>query len=470
LKSTPAALDIARRALLFMLALCAAKRHGFCYAVATMAAHSNRNNVLAGLFVIASIVLGVWVAFMLTDRGPGAGGMPFFIRFSIDEGAAGLQRGSPVLLGGVQVGRVKGVAFETTPNGEATGIKVEVEVRPDVVLNEDAGVYLEKPLLGSLSSINIASVGSPLMSGFQGASARIEKGDVVMANLAPPGFLAQAGFGPEQVRQLQSTLKGLEKSVVNVEQLIDKGSPEITAAVSDMRATVTQARASFSEWDASVKRTLASAEGAAAEVEKASKQAEPLMTDARAAVASGRAMLDDARAIVSDNRGRIEEIIANVNDATGKINTETVMLLNDALRDARGAMSQAQQAIGDVQSLIAEQRPNIRAGMANFRLTAEQLKLTAVEVRSQPWRLLHQPTNKELSSQVIYDATRSYAEAASNVRSAAEVLSELSLRPGTMSDAELTKKLGEVGQELVNSMQDFRKAEDGLLQKLIEQK
>lgn len=435
-----------------------------------MAAHSNRNNVLAGLFVIASIVLGVGVAFMLTDRGPGAGGMPFFIRFSIDDGAAGLQRGSPVLLGGVQVGRVKSVAFETTSAGEATGIKVEVEVRPDLIIQEDAGIYLEKPLLGTLSSINIASVGAGTIAQPQGASARIEKGDIVMADIAPPGFLAQAGFGPEQVQQLQNTLKSLEKSVANVEQLIDKNSPEVTTAVGDIRATISQARASFDEWDASVKRTLASAENATNEVAKATDQAEVLMNDARAAVASGKALLDDARTIVNDNRKNIEEIIANVNGATGKINTETVALLNDALRDARSAMAQAQQSLADVNNLITEQRPNIRAGMANFRLTAEQLKLTAVEVRSQPWRLLHQPTNKELSSQVIYDATRSYAEAASNVRAAAETLSELSLRPNAMSDAELTRKLGEVGQELVKSMQEFRQAEDGLLDKLIEQK
>jgi len=434
-----------------------------------MAAHSQRNNVLAGLFVISSIILGVWVAFMLTDRGPGAGGMPFFIRFSIDDGAAGLQSGSPVLLGGVQVGRVKGLAFETTPAGDATGIKVEVEVRPDLVLHEDAGVYLEKPLLGTLSSINIASVGTATATSFQGASAKIEKGDVVMANIAPPGFLAQAGFGPEQVTQLQNTLKSLEKSVSNVEGLIDKGSPEITGAISDMRATVQQARASFAEWDESVRRTLASAEGAAKDVDDATNQAEALISDARAAVASGKAALDEVRTIITDNRQRIEQIIASVNDATGKINAESVPLLNDALRDARGAMAQAQQAVADVNALVVEQRPNIRAGMANFRLTAEQLKLTAVEVRSQPWRLLHQPTNKELSSQVIYDATRNYAQAASNIRAAAEALSELSLRQQALGDAELAKRLTAAGEELANSMKDFREAEDGLLDKLIEQ-
>jgi hypothetical protein len=90
-------------------------------------------------------------------------------------------------------------------------------------------------------------------------------------------------------------------------------------------------------------------------------------------------------------------------------------------------------------------------------------------VRSQPWRLLHQPTNKELSSQVIYDATRNYAQAASNIRAAAEALSELSLRQQALGDAELAQRLTAAGEELANSMKDFREAEDGLLDKLIEQ-
>jgi hypothetical protein len=133
-------------------------------------------------------------------------------------------------------------------------------------------------------------------------------------------------------------------------------------------------------------------------------------------------------------------------------------------------MAQAQQAISDVDALLVEQRPNLRKMMANMRLTSDQLKLAAIEVRSQPWRLLHEPDTKELSTQVLYDATRSYASAASDVRAASEALSQVSLtqRTGaTMSDADLAKTLADLSERLRTSMEGFSAAERKLLETLV---
>jgi ABC-type transporter Mla subunit MlaD len=133
-------------------------------------------------------------------------------------------------------------------------------------------------------------------------------------------------------------------------------------------------------------------------------------------------------------------------------------------------MAQAQQAIADVDALLAEQRPNIRKAMANMRLTSDQLKLASIEVRSQPWRLLHEPDTKELATQVLYDATRSYAAAASDVRAASEALSQVSLaqRAGpTMTDADLAKSLADLSVRLRASMESFATAERKLLETLV---
>jgi hypothetical protein len=89
---------------------------------------------------------------------------------------------------------------------------------------------------------------------------------------------------------------------------------------------------------------------------------------------------------------------------------------------------------------------------------SDQLKLTSIEVRSQPWRLLHQPTTKELSAQVLYDATRAFAEAASNLRAASESLQ--AARPG--SDT------AHLSDELRTAVERYRTAEQALLDKLIE--
>ena len=88
---------------------------------------------------------------------------------------------------------------------------------------------------------------------------------------------------------------------------------------------------------------------------------------------------------------------------------------------------------------------------------SDQLKLTSIEVRSQPWRLLHAPTNKEMSSQVLYDATRAYAEAASDLRAASEAL-----------QATDGQQPAEMVEQLRGAVEKYRAAEQALMDKLIE--
>jgi len=382
----------------------------------------------------------------------------FVVRFPVDQGAAGIAEGSPVLLGGQQVGRVLGVGFSGEPSAF---VDVRVEVRGDVALYESASVYLDKPLLGSLSSINITSVGSA-SDVFGGASARVEKDEVVLAG-ASPGLLAQAGLGAEQIEQVKRTLENLDKSMLRLAGLVDKSSPDIESAIADARILVGDAKVSFANWDKQIDTTLGNAE-------KASGRIDPLFTKVETSIDNATRVFEEARAIVSDNRTRIEDILKRAESVITKIDTESITHLNEALKDARGAMAQAQQAISDVESLIVEQRPSIRKSLANMRLTTDQLKLTAIEVRSQPWRLLHEPDTKELSTQVLYDATRSYALAASDVRAASEAISQVSLsqRSGaTLGDAELTKTLTDLSQRLQASMQGFQDAERKLLETLV---
>ena len=102
-----------------------------------------RNNVLAGLFVVGGLALGVWVSFMLGES-TGMSGLPFTVRFSIEDGAVGLKPGSAVLLGGKQVGRVTTVDFApgAAPGDPPLGVDVNVEIRGDLTIYENASITL----------------------------------------------------------------------------------------------------------------------------------------------------------------------------------------------------------------------------------------------------------------------------------------------------------------------------------------
>jgi ABC-type transporter Mla subunit MlaD len=455
-----------------------------------MKTRSARNNLLAGLFVIASVLLGVWVAFLLADRGPGMDALRFTLRFDLASGAPGLQAGSPVHVGGQQAGQVVSVAFDNSgEDGQPTGVDVRVEVRDDVLLFEDATIMLERPLLGSLSSVNISDAGrgprnAELAGAHQGASPRIENGEVVRASAAP-SLLAQAGLGTEQIENVKSILRSLDSALVRIDGLVERQGPEVEVAIRDTRTLIAEARTSFEEWETRVDTVLVNAE-------QASQQFGPLLARAQEGVDAATKFFTDADAVVADNRMRIEEILASLQSASKRFDGESVELLNAALRDARGAMAQAGQALEDVRTLLSDERPNIRKTLANLRLTSDQLKLTAIEVRSQPWRLLHEPTNKELEVQVLYDATRNYAQAASDVRAASEALTEFSLRrpsappgagggvgasaaaasmgaTGDETSPMLAQRVQELATKLAESMQSFRKAEERLLKTLVDE-
>lgn len=63
--------------------------------------------------------------------------------------------------------------------------------------------------------------------------------------------------------------------------------------------------------------------------------------------------------------------------------------------------------------------------MANLQLTGDQLKLAAIEVRRSPWRLLYSPSKKELETDNLYDAARSFALAASTLEGSIASLKEV---------------------------------------------
>src|SRR5947209_5374045 len=109
-----------------------------------------RNNLLAGLFVLGAIAVGVMVSFMLSNRPALGGSRRFTVRFSLADGATGLKKGSPVQLAGQQIGQVRRVDFFPRDQAEKSAVDVEVEVRGDITLFENAGVYLQLPLLGTL--------------------------------------------------------------------------------------------------------------------------------------------------------------------------------------------------------------------------------------------------------------------------------------------------------------------------------
>lgn len=436
----------------------------------TLGVMGRRNNIMAGAFVLASVLLAVWVSFLLAGRGPMAGSRRFTVRFTLSQGAMGLKNGSALLLAGQQVGQVIEVRFDQVDSEAAKGlplhVDVLVEMRRDLALFENAAIHLEKPLLGNMSSLNIVSIGdAATVAAPQHGTPTLDDGDIVLGRVAPPAFLADAGFGPEQADQIRSSIAAAQAGIKQVTEMIDRLSPKLESGAEDGRVLIADLRTNMAEWS---KRIGA----ASANIETASARLTPLLESVEQGVAEGRqairdvdATVTDIRAAVTDNRGRIDNVIKDLESLTGKLDRDSVRLLNEALADGRESLRTFADAIGRISGVVGEQTPNLRRTLSNLRLMSDQLKLTAVEVRSQPWRLLHRPTTKELESQVLYDATRSYAEAASDLRAASESLETVAAGKPSASAGDLDS----LTQRVREALSSYRQAERYLLDKLVDE-
>ena len=107
--------------------------------------------------------------------------------------------------------------------------------------------------------------------------------------------------------------------------------------------------------------------------------------------------------------------------------------------------------------------------LARWRST--QLKLALIEIRRSPWKLLYRPTSEELSHELLYEATRSFAVAAGDLKAASESVkrvmenhSDLIVNPDNKAAFERLTK------HLIDSMERYEKAQQEMLDVLVTEK
>ena len=119
-----------------------------------------------------------------------------------------------------------------------------------------------------------------------------------------------------------------------------------------------------------------------------------------------------------------------------------------------------------LKSLPAE-LDNIDEIIDNMMLVSANLKSASKEIRRNPWRLLHKPTDEELDSQNVYDATGAFLSGATELDQAITKLSKLAgMKPeGIPAD---DPQLQEIRLKLQQTFEKFGRIEQLLWEKLDE--
>jgi hypothetical protein len=298
--------------------------------------------------------------------------------------------------------------------------------------------YLDRPWLGSGAEINFPGVGDV------GGTA-LEAGSVIRGTLAPPSFLAAAGYGEEQKSQVQTILKRGEEI-----------AEDIKGITGDVKVVAADVKDRWPAWGERV-------DSITANVDDASKSLKPGIEEVREVVARARAWFDE-------NRDKLTRIVDNVEAGTGdarealaRLNAETVDKLHAMLDEGRATASSAREAIERIDGFVREQAPGLRRSLANARLASDQLKMTLAEVRRAPWRLLFRPDTRELEFELLYDSARAYAESAGDLRAAGEALAAVRAEDGADQS-----RLAEMTEELSAALERYKRAEDAFLRLVVE--
>ncbi len=114
---------------------------------------------------------------------------------------------------------------------------------------------------------------------------------------------------------------------------------------------------------------------------------------------------------------------------------------------------------------INQAKPDLERTFANVRAASEEMKLGMREIRWNPWRLLHNPSNRELRTQNLLTSARAFSSGASDVVAAVDKLEGmLEARKG--SPAGKDEELIQAVEELTATMDKFSVAAETFFKRL----
>lgn len=419
------------------------------------------NNLKAGIFMSLAIMLAVVVMLSLSELNMRSTN-DWRIEFDINEGIAGLSVGSPVSVGGFQEGRVIGIDFENSEsNGQISHILVDIELNAEIALYSDPPPLVGRiaPLLGSQASLNFSTVG-----GDGEDKARLTPGAIIRAQ--PGTGMLPTMLGTKNSEHAQQIINNLVGFTNVLNQDFKKDYAKASGIVDDLSKLMATIRSDYGQWRSRIDNTLGSAESALAEFDTAGAETVGLIADARREVGKIGVILDDNTPRLNTTMENVVVMTEDGRELMNRIKSQTIEKIDRILDDGDRGITSFANIMQQAEETLDEQMPGIRQFLANARIASEQLKLTSIEIRRSPWKLMYQPSSRELSQEMLYEAARSFVMATEHLRFTSEAIeSILDSRDDLVLDERTEQRLRD---EILQSLDQYETAQQQLFNILIE--
>jgi len=430
-------------------------------------AKKERNEVKAGIFVLAALAVTVGVLIWLgaADLFAPAAQEPYFFGPAA-MGNLELQEGSELFYGSKKIGRVTAVVPLW---GRGCLYRARIE-EPDVTLHADAQAEVSHPFIGPVSLVikdfgdeaaPAASAADPIRLQLSGMPALMATAQEELDRSNPSSVLGKLYLSVETVARITQT----------VQDELQRGDPSaLMGKIHALLDELNTAAASAAEMAAVLQQEMPQRE----------PDERPMLTRLRAALAS----LESVTASLADetDRQRKEALLAKVHGTLDEVNgilaearpklAKTLTDVSEAAEafrgyareDFRALLSKLDQTAEQVRQMVVGNRPNVDEMLDDMTLVAANLRATSAEVRREPWKLLRRPDRSELRVGALYDAAVAYAEGAAQLDQAVTKLQALQRLPA--DDPQLEQTVAALRKHLQDSFDKFKKVEETLWKEL----
>jgi hypothetical protein len=445
--------------------------------------------VRVGVFVTIALILAIGVIIALTDiTGFLVGDFKTYaVRFDVSSGVSNIQEGAEVRVGGLPMGSVVSVEPEVDADRFAT-ILIGIELDARLTLYDDAEFILSTALLGAEAWLDCPSVGHP---NADGSNALMEDGIV---NATPAPGMLTALMGPDGAKRTEVIMAEIQHAVevLNEHGMLatvmgGRNVEETDALVQDVLQAASSFRNTSERFEADsgvILDNVKLASGDARDVVALVKNeqwpswsesisgifewADSATADIDATMEEGRLMFADTRSLINDNRATIDGMVADAGELMAYANSDlkerVAGLLDRGDEGLENAVAVLQRAKTDYEAWSTD----LDETLGNASLMSQQLKLATIEIRRSPWKLLYKPTDQELAHEHLYEATRSFAVAAADMKAASLSVDRILQRYGTelAADQELFDRITGL---LVEPLDRYETAQERLFDVLVTQ-
>ena len=401
------------------------------------------NNLRAGVFVSTILALALAVGFVLLKVDLFSKYQTLILQFDTTEGVSGLSRGSEVKVGGLTVGRVTLISPEIDKDGNLAGINVSIQIMAGIPIRYSAtapeGTNAEVIRVGSLvgrtAIINFNTLG-------QEPAPILKSGDSLLATRGS-GMLTTL-VGPANAVRTNEIIKGLAVTAAWLKTIPEEYRTRVVPTLQNLSTTTANFNQDYDAWRKPIGDTLLNAQSLTGNADQLLKDNKAKFTQLMDSTTSTMA---DAKVIASEFR------------------TKSLPALQKLLDQGADAASSLSNSLDQIEQQMPARLIDLRDFMLDAREIAGQFKLAAIEIRRSPWKLLYQPKPGEVAHENLYNATRAFALATADLKTASASLQAVLAQDSNKfnSDENFRK---EVRQEVLESLEKYDAAQRQLFEVL----